>query len=271
MTSTKAPIGLIPAAGKADRIAPLPCSKEIWPTGLQTIAGLNGPRPKVAGQYLLESMKAAGAQKAFIILRKGKWDIPAYFGCGKSIGLNLAYLLMDLPYGAPYTLDQAFAFVSNDTILFGFPDILFRPSSAYRSLAKQLTVSGADIALGLFKAQNPRKMDMVELDDAGKIRALDIKPRQTRLKYTWIIAAWTPAFTSFMHRHLKAREETVAARSEAGGREIFVGDVIQAALEEGLEVYPVRFDDGAYLDIGTPEDLVQADAFVRNNLQTPLR
>ena len=200
MTSSKAPIGLIPAAGRADRIAPLPCSKEILPIGLQTIAGLNGPRPKVAGQYLLENMKAAGAQKAFIILRKGKWDIPAYFGCGKSIGLNLAYLMMDLPYGAPYTLDQAFAFISNDTVLFGFPDILFRPSSAYRSLMKQLAVSGADIVLGLFKAQNPRKMDMVELDDSGKIRGLEIKPRQTRLKYTWIIAAWTPAFTSFMHQ-----------------------------------------------------------------------
>jgi glucose-1-phosphate thymidylyltransferase len=178
---------------------------------------------------------------------------------------------MDLPYGAPYTLDQAFAFIQKDTILFGFPDILFRPSSAYCSLMKQLTVSEADIVLGLFKAQNPRKMDMVELDDSGKISGLDIKPRQTRLKYTWIIAAWTPAFTNFMHSHLKAREGTVAARSEGGGREIYVGDVIRAALEEGLQVHTVRFDDGDYLDIGTPEDLVQADAFVRNSLPTPLR
>ena len=73
-----------------------------------------------------------------------------------------------------------------------------------------------------------------------------------------------------MHRHLKAREETVGAQSEAGGREVYVGDVIQAALAEGPQVHPVRFDDGAYLDIGTPEDLVQADAFVHNSLPTPL-
>ena len=47
--------------------------------------------------------------------------------------------------------------------------------------------------------------------------------------------------------------------------------MIQAALEEGLHVDLVRFDDGDYLDIGTPEDLVKADAFVRNCLQTQLR
>lgn len=264
MASSKAPIGLIPAAGRANRIAPLPCSKEIFPIGLQTIAGLNGPRPKVAGQYLLENMKAAGAQKAYVILRNGKWDIPAYFGCGKSIGMHLAYLMMDLPHGAPYTLDQAFAFICNDTILFGFPDILFRPSGAYSSLMKQLAESGADIVLGLFPARNPWKMDMVALDASGKISGLEIKPRQTRLKYTWIIAAWTPVFTSFMHRHLQARQEAAAGCAQPGMSEVFVGDVIQAALEEGLRIDPVYFDDGDYLDIGTPEDLVRAGSFVSN-------
>jgi len=258
----RAPVGLVPAAGTAERIAPLPCSKEILPIGTQTVTGMHGPRPKVAGQYLLESMRNGGVRKVFIILRKGKWDIPSYFGCGKSIGLNLAYLMMDQPYGAPYTLDQAFAFISSDTILFGFPDILFRPDNAYQVLMKRLAKSGADIVLGLFVANNPHKMDMVELDDSGNVRGIEIKPRHTRLRYTWIIAAWTPEFTNFMHHHLQARQGTIHACAGAGRAELYVGDVIQAALEKGGSVDSVIFEGGDYLDIGTPEDLVKAGAFV---------
>jgi glucose-1-phosphate thymidylyltransferase len=34
--------------------------------------------------------------------------------------------------------------------------------------------------------------------------------------------------------------------------------VIQAAIDHGLVVEAESFDDGRYLDIGTPEDLVRA-------------
>ena len=257
-------IGLIPAAGTADRISPLPCSKEIFPLGYQTIPHLTGPRPKVAAQYLLEKMKTAGAQKAFVILRKGKWDIPEFFGDGQLLDMPLAYLIMRRPYGVPYTLDQAFAFVSQATILFGFPDILFKPQDAFSIMLRKLSESGSDIVLGLFTAHNPKKMDMVELDDTGQIRGLDIKPPKSRLKYTWIIAVWTPVFTRYMHQYVSTRNQMVDDRTTADKPEEFIGDVIQAALIEGLHVDKVFFDGGDYLDFGTPEDLVEADAFARN-------
>jgi glucose-1-phosphate thymidylyltransferase len=263
VNQTRELIGLIPAAGTADRISPLPCSKEIFPIGYQTIPGLESPRPKVAAQYMLEKMNSAGAHKVFIILRKGKWDIPEYFGCGNYIGMNIAYLMMDRPYGPPYTLDQSFPFISKDTVLFGFPDILFDPHDAYSTLLKRLTESGADIVLGLFPAHNPSKMDMVELDDSGNICGLDIKPAKTRLIYTWIIAVWSPVFSCYMHRYVKGHRQKDNVDVKALRTEVYVGDVIQAALDEGIKVERVFFDDGDYLDIGTPEDLAKADAFTR--------
>lgn len=257
-------IGLIPAAGSANRIAPLPCSKELFPLGFQTMPSLSGPRPKVASQYLLEKMASAGAKKAFIIIRKGKWDIPEYFGCGRSLGLNLAYLMMKLPFGAPFTLDQAFDFVSAATILFGFPDILFTPKDAYDALLNQLSASKSDIVLGLFPAHNPSKMDMVELDNSDNVCGIDIKPRKSYLKYTWIIAVWTPTFTHFMHQYVQVHKQTADARAAAKTHEAYVGEVIQAAIEEGIQVEKVLFDEGNYLDIGTPEDLLKANTFARN-------
>ena len=37
-----------------------------------------------------------------------------------------------------------------------------------------------------------------------------------------------------------------------------MGDVIQAAIESGLKIDAVKFPKGAYIDIGTPEDMVAA-------------
>jgi len=77
-------VGLIPAAGKAERLAPLPCSKEIYPLGLHGPQKKKDFRIRVVSEHLLESMQLAGIAKVFIILRKGKWDILQYLGNGSS-------------------------------------------------------------------------------------------------------------------------------------------------------------------------------------------
>lgn len=258
-------IGLLPAGGQATRIAPLPCSKELYPVGFQPVDGGRSLRPKVACHYLLEKMRLADITKAYIVLRQGKWDIPSYLGDGTMLDMHLAYLMMRLPFGAPYTIDQAYSFVQDDLVAFGFPDIIFQPDDAFVQLLARQAATDADIVLGLFPAHQPQKMDMVDLDDKGRIRSIVIKPPQTHLRYTWIIAVWTPVFTRFMHEHLaaiqKSNEQDDAGNKAPEQRELFVGDVIQAAIRNDLPVETVLFPDGTYLDIGTPDDLVKA---VRN-------
>ena len=75
-------VGLIPAGGEATRIAPLPCSKEVYPIGLRHMNEECRVVPKVVCHYLLEKMRVAGIKKAYIVLRDGKWDIPAYLRDG---------------------------------------------------------------------------------------------------------------------------------------------------------------------------------------------
>ncbi len=260
-------IGLLPAGGQATRISPLPCSKELYPVGFQSLNGKNNLRPKVVCHYLLEKYRLAGATKTYVVLRDGKWDIPAYLGDGTMLDMDLAYLMMRRPFGAPYTLDQAYPFVKDALIVFGFPDIVFQPEDAFVQLLTRQAITKADIVLGLFLTDQPQKMDMVDLDDDDHIRRIVIKPHQTKLRYTWIIAVWTPVFTRFMHEYLITAQIKGAQKNRdnglAGQQELFVGDVIQAAIYAGLQVETVRFPNGDYLDIGTPEDLVKA---VRNNV-----
>lgn len=244
-------IGLIPAAGKASRLPSLPCSKELYPIGYDS----RNFSPKVVSQYLLESMRIADIKRAYFILRKGKWDIPAYFGDGKMLDMHLAYLLMDLPYGVPYTLDQAYPFVKEAKVALGFPDSIFEPEDAFVRLVEKQKESNADIVLGLFPAQQPHKTDMVEMDEDGLIRLIHIKPDRTQHVYAWEIAVWSPAFTHFMHDYVSSRKQI---NNTGEQNELYVSDVIQAAIQNNMRVDSVLFNEGTCLDIGTPEDLLKA-------------
>ena len=252
-TATQNTVGLVPAAGRASRLGPLPCSKEILPVGLMPKGSARGGRPKVACHYLFDRMRRAGIRRACVVLRRGKWDIPAYLGSGAPVGMNLAYLMMRRPHGVPYTLDEAYPFVRANSVALGFPDVLFEPADAFARVLERLFSTPADVVLGLFPAHRPQKVDMVDADEKGRVHALVIKPATTSLRFSWIIAAWTPLFSQFMHEYVSAAEGRAADAPE-----LFVGDVVQAALDDGLRVEGLRFPDGRYVDIGTPEGLARA-------------
>jgi glucose-1-phosphate thymidylyltransferase len=261
-TNKRQVIGLLPAGGQATRISPLPVSKELYPVGFRRLDEGSNLRPKVVSHYLLEKMQLAGIDKAFFILRPGKWDIPAYFGDGAMLKMSLGYLLMNLPFGVPYTLDQAYPFVQNSLVALGFPDILFQPEDAFVHLLARQARSNADVVLGLFPTDRPQKAGMVDFDTTGQVRLIIEKPPKTDLRYMWGIALWTPTFTQFLHEYLIAIESSKVG-SEAANllpvrSEIPIGDVIQAAIDKGLRVEAEVFPQGSYLDIGTPDDLIRA-------------
>ncbi|MDX2249325.1 MAG: dTDP-glucose pyrophosphorylase [Bacteroidia bacterium] len=252
-------IGLIPAGGTASRLGTLPCSKELLPIGFKT--GVDGfPRPKPVSLYLLEKYNKGGAEKTLFILRAGKWDIPAYYGDGRVTGMDMGYLIMDLPYGVPYTLDQAYPFVKHATVYLGFPDILFEPEDAFARLHERLEETGADLVAGLFEVRDQeqkRKSDMVAMDTSGNIVEINIKPKaECDLAHSWIIAAWTPVFTEFMHDFLRL-DQTERGKN-LNPAEIYLGHVMQAAIAHGLKVNSVFFPGHTFLDVGTPVNLMEA-------------
>ena len=255
-------VGLIPAAGLAKRIAPLPLSKELFPIGFQVFDGEKIPRPKVVAHYLLEKFRHAGITKAFIVVRQGKWDIPAYFGDGALVNMHLGYLIMRDPFGPPFTLDQAYPFLRHELVAFGFPDIMFGPEDVFKHLLDHQKTIQSDVLLALFPAHNPQIMDMVDIDKNGKIRAMFLKPTHTDLHFAWICGVWTPIFTHFLHEYLQEFRNKYsldhANADESEQEDLTVGRVIQAAIKKGLEVYGVTYSNGQYIDIGTPEGLVKS-------------
>lgn len=245
-------VGLIPAAGLAKRVSPLPGSKELFPIGFREVSvdGRLEIRPKVVSQYLLDNMFNAGASKVWMVLGKSKGDIMQYYGDGLKFGGRVAYLTMDRLWGMPYTLDQAWPWIDGNYVLFGMPDTIFTPHDAFAQLCDDHTRSGADVTLGVFPTDHPEKLCPVLMDESGQVLDMTDKPKQTELRNAWGCACWSPSFTDFMHRYLLELDQP--------RHEVVLADVFRAAIQHGLMVKGLYFESGEYIDIGTPEDLVTA-------------
>ena len=68
------------------------------------------------------------------------------------LDMQLAYLMMDLPYGPPYDVqNQASPFVKDALVAFGFPDILFHGNDGFEKLLTHQRETSADISSGFFR------------------------------------------------------------------------------------------------------------------------
>jgi glucose-1-phosphate thymidylyltransferase len=243
-------IGLVPAAGQALRLGPIPSSKEVLP-----VTGPDSLEP--ACSSLLRQFSLAGADRTCIVIRPEKKDIQEALGNGSRYGISLAYIVIRSSGGVPFTLDAAYEQVKDAEVLSGFPDIVIKPENALAILAEQRETTDAEVTLGLFPSTHPEKVDMVECDATGNVTDVIIKDADCSLRECWLLAAWSPLFTDYLH-------DWVGRQSHAEHAEPFLGDVFRDALSAGMGINAHRFPYGEYLDIGTPDDLIKAQEKTTN-------
>jgi dTDP-glucose pyrophosphorylase len=233
-------VGLLPAAGRALRLGEIEGSKEAQ------VVRAGGGEPRPAALFALDQMRRAGVGRVVVVLREGKDDVRA--------ALREEPLLeyVDTPgtNSVVETIDLAHPFVGGTTVALAWPDVLYEPADALARTVSRLAATGADAALGLFPTKRGEKYDLVEFDDEGGVQRFHFRPGASSLRYTWALAAWRSSLTEFLHAR--------SAELTESGREPSMSDVFQAALHAGLAITSERFDHGGFHDIGTPEDLVEA-------------
>lgn len=250
-------VALIPAAGSGTRIAPIPGSKEVFPIGFANVEG-DKPEVKVVSQYLFDLMVSGGIGQGIIVLRSGKWDIPAYFGEGEPAGMKLSYVVVGQTLGPPDTLDRAYAFVRHNVVAFGFPDIMLGPEDVFDRLLTRMDVGDADVVLGLYDVADPHQSDIVEVDPENRVLDIHLKDATSILPHCWGCAVWGPAFTAFMHDAVREHRNSTAGSFgtiDAGG-DLPMGLVFKQAVEAGLKVVAVPFEGQRWTDVGSPRSLL---------------
>ncbi len=175
-------VALLPAAGIGSRLPGRLLSKEMLPFG-DTDQGGN---PVIS--HVLSCMQRAGIDKVIVVLRQGKQDIVNYLMSREWQHIEFTFKITPGTSGVPETVALGLDDVQERRVVFGFPDILFRPANAFVKLMQRLESTNADVVLGLFPTNNPSKMDMVETDDDGCVVSIEIKPEHTKLSLTWILA-----------------------------------------------------------------------------------
>lgn len=222
--------GIIPAAGNGTRIQPLAFSKELLPVGDRD----DGQRPKAVSEYLVERLKAGGADKLCFVIAPGKSDILQYYG-GRIGRTDVAYVVQPNAAGLCDAIFRARVLIGpTESVAVGLPDTIWFPHDALAHLPDD------QLAFLLFPVQRPELFDAVETDDAGRVLQIQVKSAAPRSSWIWGAFRMPGAIFHELYHFWHAR----------GEHESYVGTLINAWLAEGGRAVGVRAGE-RYVDVGT--------------------
>ncbi len=241
-------IGLLPAAGRARRLAPLRYPKELLPISYEH-DDTGGMRMRAVAEYAIEAIRLAEVLHVLLVVAPWKMDIVSYVGDGSRFGVDVGYLYQQDARGLPPALDLASPWCHGCHTVFALPDTIFEPRDALRTLRALYLDERADLALAVFPTSEPHRLGPVVLDARRVARVLD-KPAVPPAANTWAAGIWNDAFTALLH------DSAGASRTGGDGeREPVLGEVFERAIHEGMRVVGLEFRDGSFVDIGTPDGM----------------
>lgn len=241
------PIGIIPAAGLGTRLLPLAYPKELLPITYCDRDGAIVPRPVL--QASLDQMRLAGVTQCVLVVAEWKLELVRVFGDGAAVGVSIAYVVRGTPRGLSDAILAARPWLGDRDACLALPDTLLRPDDALARVRAEREMSGADLVLGVFPTDHPEQLGPVRVASAGRVAEVLDKPAITDLRNTWGIAIWSPKFTELLAREVAAAPEDAKP---------VLGAVFQRAIEAGMSVRAVTFDDGHFVDVGTSAGLAEA-------------
>jgi glucose-1-phosphate thymidylyltransferase len=224
--------GIVPAAGLGSRIQPLAFSKELLPVGSRVDGGTE--RPKAVSEYLVERMILAGATHICMTISPGKSDIVEYYGGGVGPA-HVCYVVQPEPQGLCDALFRALPLIgAGDQVLIGLPDTVWFPEDGFRRLGEET------LSFLLFPVQHPELFDAVVTDSEGRVREIQVK--RPGASSSWIWGAFRMPGRVLHDLHALWRER--------GGRDVYVGTLVNEWLARGGEARGVRAGE-SYVDVGT--------------------
>lgn len=238
-------VGVVPAAGRGTRLAPLRYPKELLPIAYEPVSG-GGVRGRAVAEYAVEAIAGAlappGTARVLFVVAPWKLDVVTYFGDGRHVGVQIGYLYQENAGGLPYALDLAYEWTRGQHVVFAMPDTVFQPRDALAQLREQYLRTGADLALALFPTDEPQRLGPV-VTDGDQVRQVLDKVADPPVSNTWGAAIWSDAFADLMRAELSAHP--------AGAAEPVLGRYFDLAVHSGLRVTATHFPHGSFLDAGT--------------------
>ncbi|MGH9481454.1 MAG: sugar phosphate nucleotidyltransferase [Terriglobales bacterium] len=234
-------LGIVPAAGRASRLQPLPGSKELLPLGWEHAAAGDGGRLRVVSDHILDRMRLAGAERICLVVAPEKADLLRFYGASDHAGQFL-FVVQPRPAGLCDAVFRAAPCARPDeAVLIGLPDTVWYPRAAYaRSLDKPAH-------LITFPVAHPEEFDAVVAGAGDRVARVEVKQPGPPARRVW----------GAMHFAGSEFHALCAFWRQRGQRDQYLGDLLNAWIASGREV---TFDcQGThYWDIGSPAGYARA-------------
>lgn len=212
---------------------PLAFSKELLPVGSR-IDAAGGERPRAVSEYLIERMLLAGVDKFCFVISSGKSDILEYYG-GRIDRADVCYVVQSQPAGLCDAIFRAHPLIAaDDSIVVGLPDTIWFPADAL------LHLPAGTLSFLLFPVRHPELFDAVVTNDAGEVRAIQVKQRGASTPWVWGAFGLPGHIFHELHSLWRKREP----------RDEYVGTLVNAWLARGGHATALRRGE-TYVDAGT--------------------
>ncbi len=207
--------------------------------------------------YALEYVKEAGITEVGIITNKDGTEVKRVYGDGSAMGLNITYIPQEAPNGLADCIRIAQPFLDNEPFVFYLGDNII--VGGIKRFVDEFKKSESNCHLVLSSVPDPERFGVPEIQ-GDKIIAIEEKPQQPKSEY---------AVTGIYIYDENIFEAVNAIKPSARG-ELEISDANQYLLDKKLKV---TFSEitGWWKDTGKPDDLLEANRLVLDNIKTEIK
>ena len=242
--------GIILHGGHGTRLRPL---THTGPKQLIPVAN------KPISQYVLEDLRNSGIRDIMIVLGDVLPEkVREHYGDGDRFGVRISYAYQPEPKGIADAIALCESYVGSDNFVAYLGDNLLR--GGIEKYAKKFVANKYDAMVLLTKVEDPSKFGVAQFDSNNRLVKLVEKPKTPPSDYALAgIYFLSPIIFDFM-KDLKP--------SWRG--ELEITDALQSLISNGRNI-GYDFVEGWWKDTGTPEDILDANRLILDELEASVK
>jgi glucose-1-phosphate thymidylyltransferase len=233
--------GIILAGGKGSRLYPL---TKVFSKQLQPVYD----KPMI--YYPLSTLMLAGVRDVLIISTPE--DTPNFeklLGDGKRLGINLSYKVQHKPGGLPEAFIVGEDFIGDDQVFLILGDNLFYGKLDFLRNGIKNNSGGTIFA---YRVEHPEAYGVVEFDKNGNVLSIEEKPEMPKSNFA------IPGIYIFDKNVVEYSKNLKPSKRG----ELEITDLHKRYMQDGNLKVEMIGRGVAWLDTGTPENLIDAGAFI---------
>lgn len=239
--------GIILAGGTGSRLRPVTynTAKQLIPLGDQSVI-----------EHVITNLKSNGITEIGVVIGNNSTEkIKRHLGDGSKFGVEITYILQGEPLGLAHAVGCTADFVRDESFVVYFGDTIIDPDITLELLNK-FDPSIHDVGIPLQHVEDPSRFGIAQFNEDGKIERVLEKPDDppSTLAYVGVVA-----FTSSFF-------DVVAGLEPSDRGELELTEAIDEYVKGNGTAMTIEVD-GTWKDVGTPEDVVEANKILLEEIE----